>query len=573
MTARACGRGRARPRPSCSRWPARRSSAASWTSTRADLPVAHDPGEAVAAGRATRRRRSRPVGGVVAAAGARGRRGASRCATCACSRPVAPGARAGQAARARARALPRRRRRAGARWTSCASAGSATAASRATATGSPASSRARRRLAVDRAERGTLGARYKTAHDIVEDLLASRGFREGAAELGDTDAVIDEAREYLTEMASVQNRFARDVWAQVSKLLWGRAYDLEVDTAGARARCASSTARYPLVFLPSHKSNLDGFVMSSVHVRARLPGQPHRRRHQHGLLAARPARPARRRGLDPAQLRRQRRSTSTRCGATSPTSRPSASTSSGTSRAGARAPASCCRRGWACSTTWPTASRRPGSRRSCSCRCRSSTTGCNELARRRRRIARRQEAAGGHALAGRATRAASAATSAACTSRFGEPVPLRASLADGDPNALSKVAFEVCTRINRATPVTPISLATLALLGTEGRAADAGGGAGDDRPGARVRARSAACPDSDVRLDDRRSRATLDDARRARRRRALRRRRRARLPDPRRPRPRGRLLPQRQSSTGSSTARSPSSRWQRRRADMEDALQ
>ena len=54
--------------------------------------------------------------------------------------------------------------------------------------------------------------------------------------------------------------------------------------------------------------------------------------------------------------------------------------------------------------------------------------------------------------------------------RFGEPVPLRASLADGDPNALSKVAFDVCTRINRATPVTPISLATLALLGTDGRA-------------------------------------------------------------------------------------------------------
>jgi glycerol-3-phosphate O-acyltransferase len=54
--------------------------------------------------------------------------------------------------------------------------------------------------------------------------------------------------------------------------------------------------------------------------------------------------------------------------------------------------------------------------------------------------------------------------------RFGDPVPLRESLADGGPNALSKVAFEVCTRINRATPVTPISLATFALLGTDGRA-------------------------------------------------------------------------------------------------------
>jgi alpha-beta hydrolase superfamily lysophospholipase len=54
--------------------------------------------------------------------------------------------------------------------------------------------------------------------------------------------------------------------------------------------------------------------------------------------------------------------------------------------------------------------------------------------------------------------------------RFGEPVALRAALAGGDPHALSKVAFEVCTRINRATPITPISLVTLALLGAEGRA-------------------------------------------------------------------------------------------------------
>jgi glycerol-3-phosphate O-acyltransferase len=58
--------------------------------------------------------------------------------------------------------------------------------------------------------------------------------------------------------------------------------------------------------------------------------------------------------------------------------------------------------------------------------------------------------------------------------RFGEPVPLRTALADhagSEPGlALSKVAFEVCTRINRATPVTPISLVTLALLGTDGRA-------------------------------------------------------------------------------------------------------
>ena len=70
-------------------------------------------------------------------------------------------------------------RRAARRWTSCASAGSATAAS--DGDGFRRFVARQARLAVDRAERGMLGARYKTAHDIVEDLLASRGFREGAA--------------------------------------------------------------------------------------------------------------------------------------------------------------------------------------------------------------------------------------------------------------------------------------------------------------------------------------------------------------------------------------------------------
>jgi glycerol-3-phosphate O-acyltransferase len=55
---------------------------------------------------------------------------------------------------------------------------------------------------------------------------------------------------------------------------------------------------------------------------------------------------------------------------------------------------------------------------------------------------------------------------------FAEPVPLRAAsqaASRDEPSlALSKVAFEVCTRINRATPVTSTSLATLALLGADG---------------------------------------------------------------------------------------------------------
>ena len=64
--------------------------------------------------------------------------------------------------------------------------------------------------------------------------------------------------------------------------------------------------------------------------------------------------------------------------------------------------------------------------------------------------------------------------------RFGETIRLSEVLqpyatgADTDIDAgaieIRKLAFEVATRINRATPITPISLVTLALLGHRDRA-------------------------------------------------------------------------------------------------------
>jgi glycerol-3-phosphate O-acyltransferase len=124
------------------------------------------------------------------------------------------------------------------------------------------------RLALDRVERTMLGARYKTAQDIVEDLLASKRFRDGAETLAATlgrnpQEVVAEARAALTELASVQNRFARDAWVQLARFLWARAYRADVDVAGLE-RLRAMNKGYPLVFLPSHKSNLDGFVMATV---------------------------------------------------------------------------------------------------------------------------------------------------------------------------------------------------------------------------------------------------------------------------------------------------------------------
>jgi glycerol-3-phosphate O-acyltransferase len=64
--------------------------------------------------------------------------------------------------------------------------------------------------------------------------------------------------------------------------------------------------------------------------------------------------------------------------------------------------------------------------------------------------------------------------------RFAEPISLAKALGPADPSAepdpdetnlsLQKLAFEVCFRINQATPITPTSLVTLALLGRGDRA-------------------------------------------------------------------------------------------------------
>src|SRR5206468_1596016 len=53
---------------------------------------------------------------------------------------------------------------------------------------------------------------------------------------------------------------------------------------------------------------------------------------------------------------------------------------------------------------------------------------------------------------------------------FGEPIPLRARLAELERDAkdgshsVERVALEVCHGINRATPITPTAVVTLALL-------------------------------------------------------------------------------------------------------------
>ena len=124
------------------------------------------------------------------------------------------------------------------------------------------------RLALDRCERSVTGSRYKVPRDVEDELVGGRAFEDGLRDLADRlgrspDEVRGEALEYLEEMSSTQSPVARELWARLARFLYSRAYDLSF-SAAAVERIRALGREHPLVFLPSHKSNLDGFVLASL---------------------------------------------------------------------------------------------------------------------------------------------------------------------------------------------------------------------------------------------------------------------------------------------------------------------
>jgi glycerol-3-phosphate O-acyltransferase len=122
-------------------------------------------------------------------------------------------------------------------------------------------------LALERAERQYVGLQYKVPRLVVEELEASARFREKvavlAAELGRPEPeVFAEASAYLEEMVASHSRFAIDAWGQFGRWL-SRAYAVEVDQR-ALERIYALGSRYPLAFLPGHRSYLDPLVLRTA---------------------------------------------------------------------------------------------------------------------------------------------------------------------------------------------------------------------------------------------------------------------------------------------------------------------
>lgn len=122
-------------------------------------------------------------------------------------------------------------------------------------------------LALERAERRLRGLRYKVPRFVREEILSRASFRAGVArlarELGrDETQLLREAAADLREIAANHSPHVIDLVAQLIHVLYTRSYGeaLHYDRAKLE-RIYELTQRHPVVFLPSHKSNLDHLVL------------------------------------------------------------------------------------------------------------------------------------------------------------------------------------------------------------------------------------------------------------------------------------------------------------------------
>jgi len=131
-------------------------------------------------------------------------------------------------------------------------------------------------LALERAERNVRGNRYKVPRFPRESLTERRSFTRGVAELARQEhksykQMATTTRKYAREIAATHSSYVIDVVAGSVRWLIGRAYvKIQYDREELQALYAISQ-QYPLVFLPSHKSNFDHLVLMYVLYQNGLP--------------------------------------------------------------------------------------------------------------------------------------------------------------------------------------------------------------------------------------------------------------------------------------------------------------
>lgn len=117
-------------------------------------------------------------------------------------------------------------------------------------------------LALGRAEREIRGARYKVPRLVKQDILTDDAFQKGLADAArqaglSPGAAQNRARRYLKEIAASHSPFVIDLVAAATRLLYRQGYEAINYDPAELERVAQLAARYPVAFLPSHRSNMD----------------------------------------------------------------------------------------------------------------------------------------------------------------------------------------------------------------------------------------------------------------------------------------------------------------------------
>ncbi len=120
----------------------------------------------------------------------------------------------------------------------------------------------RAHLSLERAERGIRGNRYKVPKFVNEEILTRSEFRDGVLRVASATGMSPEvafarARYYLREMAASHSPFLIDLIANAIHWVYRQGYGAILYDAEAVRDIATLGQEHPIVFLPSHRSNLD----------------------------------------------------------------------------------------------------------------------------------------------------------------------------------------------------------------------------------------------------------------------------------------------------------------------------
>lgn len=130
-------------------------------------------------------------------------------------------------------------------------------------------------VALERAERTIIGDRYKVPRLVAEEILDSPDFVRRLELIADQigaspHEVYRRAEKALNELVAAQSRLVSDLFTQAMRPIHASTWKVDSDDSGL-AGLRDLNRRYPLVFLPSHRSYVDAFVLGDVLARNDFP--------------------------------------------------------------------------------------------------------------------------------------------------------------------------------------------------------------------------------------------------------------------------------------------------------------